>query len=71
MYPLTNNVVERLKVSSIQKLFDNRIYESNHQNDDSDDLPFDGYERLITRQRLYCIHDNIVFKLKLFSSVGL
>ena len=26
---LTNNIVERLKVSTLQKLLDNRIYESN------------------------------------------
>ena len=37
-----------LKVSSIGRSFDNRMYESNHQNSDFDDLPFDGDQMLIS-----------------------
>ena len=39
---LTNNITERLKVSSIRRWFDNRIYKMNHQNTYLDELPFDG-----------------------------
>ena len=46
---LTNNIVERLKVSLIELLFYNLMYVSNIQNADSDDLPFDGDQRFITR----------------------
>ena len=60
---LTNNSVESLKVSSIVQSLDNIIYEINPQNDDFYDLPIDVDERLITRQRLYRINDNIVFRL--------
>ena len=41
---LTNNRVEKLKVSLIEQLFDNVIYESNPQNVDFDDLPFNDDE---------------------------
>ena len=58
-----------LKVSSIEQSFDNRIYESNPRNADFDDLPFDCDERFITRQRIYCIIDDIVFRLNNDSSV--
>ena len=47
---LTNNIIERLKVNSINWLFDKRIYESNPQNSDFGDLHFDSDERLITSQ---------------------
>ena len=53
---LNDNIVERLKVSYIERSFDSRIYESNTQNDDLNYLPFDGDERLITRQQIYRIH---------------
>ena len=35
------------------------MYETNHWNADFDELPFDGYERLITRQQIYSINDDI------------
>ena len=60
---LTNNSVERLKVCSIKQLLDNRIYESNPWNANFDDLTFDGDDRLISRQWLYRINDDIVFRL--------
>ena len=60
---LTDNIVERLKVSLIGQFFDNIIYESNHQNSNLDELSFDGGERLITRQRIYRINDYILFIL--------
>ena len=66
---LTNNIVKRLKVSSIRQFFDNIIYESNILNDDFNYLPFDGEKRLITGRRLYCINYNTVFRLKNGSSV--
>ena len=34
IYCLTNNIIERLKVSLNKRLFDNRIYESNPWNAD-------------------------------------
>ena len=61
---LTDNIVERSQVNYTKQFFDNIMYESNPRHTDFDDLPFDGYERFITRQRLYCINDNIVFGLK-------
>ena len=43
------------------RVLNNRIYESNPQNADFNDLMFDGDERLIDRRQLYCINnDNIV-----------
>ena len=36
------------------------MYVNNHLNDNFDDLPFDGYEMLITRQQIYCINDDII-----------
>ena len=50
IYCLTNNIVERLKVSLIKQSLDNRIYESNPQNDYFGGLPCDRDERLINRQ---------------------
>ena len=61
IYCLTENELERLKVSPIKQSLDNKIYESNHRNTDFNDLPFDGDERLIARQQLYRIKDNILF----------
>ena len=52
-----------MKVNSIKWSFDNRIYESNHQNDDFDDLPFDGDEILITGQPICNINDDNIFRL--------
>ena len=60
---LTNNIVERLRVSSIKILFDKWMYESSHQNSKFDDLAFDGDERLITRWRIYRINDDIIERL--------
>ena len=62
---LTNNIVEWLKVSSIEWSLDNRIYKSNPLNDNFDDLPFDDDERLIARWRMYHITDNIIYRLKI------
>ena len=45
---LTDNIVEGLKVGLIGQSFDDITYESHPQNDDFDDLPFDGDERFIT-----------------------
>ena len=59
---LTDNSVEILKVSLIERLLDNRIYEINPQHSDFYDLPFGGDERLIARRQLYCITDDIVFR---------
>ena len=64
IYCLTNNIVESLKVSLIKWLFDHIIYEINPPNADFDDVPFGGDESLIPRRRLYCINDNILFRLK-------
>ena len=60
---LTNNILERFKVSLIKQLFDNIIYESNPTNEYFGDFPFDGNERLITIQRRYHIYDDIVLRL--------
>ena len=49
--------------------FDNIIYESNHQNSDLYDLPFDGHKRLTTRRQIYSINDDTVFRLCNGSSV--
>ena len=68
---LAKNTVENLKVSSTERSFDNIIYESDPQDSDFDDLPFDGDERLITRQKIYCINDDIIFRLKNGLSVEL
>ena len=40
------------------------MYESNPWNGDFFDLPFDGYRRLITKQPIDCLTDNIVERLK-------
>ena len=66
---LTDIIVEVLKVSSIEQLFDNWMYISNPQNDNFDDLLFDGEKRLITRWRIYSINDDIVFRFNNGSGV--
>ena len=63
MYHLTYNIVERLKVSSTEQYFDNRMYESYPQNDDFFALSFDGDQRLISWRRIYSVNDDIVFCL--------
>ena len=52
-----------LKFFTINQLLDNRIYKSNPQNADFDKLPFDGDKSFIARKRVYCINDDIVFRL--------
>ena len=52
-----------LKVSSIRLLFDDWMYISNPQNDDFNNLPFYGDERLITGQWIYCVNYDIVERL--------
>ena len=69
IYSLTNNIVERLEVSSIERSFDNIIYESKPLNANFDDLPFDGYEILIARLQIYDVNYDIVFRLNNGSSV--
>ena len=49
---LTDNKVERLKVSLIKQSLDNRRYKSNPWDNNSDDLPFDGDESLISGRQL-------------------
>ena len=66
---LTNNIIERLKVSFIKISVDTRTHKSDPQNYDFDDLPFDGNERLIAEQQIYRINDDIVFRSKNGSSV--
>ena len=46
---LTDDIVKNLKVSLIERQFDNYMYVSNSPNANFDDLPFDGDQRLITR----------------------
>ena len=40
------------------------MYVSNPQNENFDDLPFDGDQMLITRWRMYGVNDDIVERLK-------
>ena len=42
-----DNIEKFLNVRSIERQFDNRIYESNPQNDDFNNIPFDGSKRYI------------------------
>ena len=60
---LNDDIIERLKVGLIKQLFDKWECGDNSRNDNFNDLPFDDYQRLITRQRIYHIHDNIVERL--------
>ena len=62
IYRLTDNKVKGLKVSFIEQSLNNRRYEINPQNENFDDLPFDGDESLIARRQLYCINDNMLFR---------
>ena len=62
---LNDNIVEKFKVILTKIVFDNRIYESNPQNYDFDDLPFDDDEMLIPRWQIYRINDDILFKLNI------
>ena len=39
------------------------MYLNSHLNDNFDDLPFDGYEMLITRQQIYSIKGDIIERL--------
>ena len=52
-----------MKVSLIERSFDNLKCGSNPQNADFDDLPFEYDQMLITRQQIYCINDNIIERL--------
>ena len=61
--PLNDNIIEMLKVSLIKQSFDNWECGNNPLNANFDELTFDYYQRLITRRRIYCIHDNIVERL--------
>ena len=63
LYCLTDNIIETLKVSSIEWLLDNRLYKSNPRNYDLYDLTFDGDKRLISGRQLYRINDDIAFRL--------
>ena len=55
---LTDNTVEKLKVSSIGKSLDNITYESNPQKANFVDLPFDGDQRLLPGWKIYLVHDD-------------
>ena len=58
-----------MKVNLIEPLLDNIICKSNPQNSDFGDLHFGGDERLISRQWLYSINDDIEFRLIIGLSV--
>ena len=60
---LSDNILERLKVSLTNQLFDNRMYESSPQNSDFVDFNFDGDQRLISGQLIYRVNDDIVLGL--------
>ena len=55
-------MVERLKVSSIKRSFDNRIYKSNNRDKNFIDLSFDGNGMLTKRRWIYIRNYDIVFK---------
>ena len=57
---LNDNIIEGLKVSLIEWLFDKLKYVSNPQNSDLCDLSFDCGKMLITRRWIYHINDWIV-----------
>ena len=52
-----------MKVSTIRQQLVDIIYEINPRDANFDNLPFDGDERLIARQKIYRINDDIVFRL--------
>ena len=60
---LTNNIIERLKVGSIETSLDNLMCVSNPRNSTFDELRFHGDERLITRRLMYHINDDILERL--------
>ena len=60
---LIDNEVERFKLSYIERLFDNRMYEINHWDFDFYYFPFCFNEMLIDRRQIYRINDDIVFRL--------
>ena len=55
---LTDNTVEKLKVSSIGKSLDNITYESNPQKANFFDLRFNGDQRLISGWKIYRVYDD-------------
>ena len=52
---LFDNIVERLRVSSIEQLFNNWMYEINPWNAEFDDLLFYGDQRLIPGQWIHIV----------------
>ena len=50
-------------ITSIKGLFENWKYGSDTRNANFDDLPFDSYQRLVTRQAINLVNDNIVESL--------
>ena len=63
IYCLNNKILERFKVSSIRRSFDNLNYGINPRNSDFHYLPFDYDQKLITRLQIYNINDNIIERL--------
>ena len=61
---LTDNIVERLRVSSIELSFDQWMYDSNSWIFDFVELTFDGDQRLIAGWQIYRENGDIVFRLK-------
>ena len=59
---LPDIIIEMLRVSSIEWSLDNRIYKSNPQNINFNDLAFNGDESFIARWR-YRINNDIRFRL--------
>ena len=57
-----------LQVSLIGISFSDIIYESNTLNDNFNYLTFDGYDGLISRQQIFSINDDIIFRLNNGSS---
>ena len=66
---LKNNILERLKVSSIKSSFDNWIYVSNPQNANFYDLPLYGDQRLIAGRKIYHVNGDILYRLNNVSIV--
>ena len=59
MVRLTDNTVENSKVSLTKQYCDNRMYVINPRNFNIDDLSSYGDQRLITRQQIYHVDDDI------------
>ena len=70
IYHLKYNILERLKVSSIKRSFDNIMYKSNSWNADLVDLPFDNDKKLISEYQIYNVNDDIIFRLNNGSIIG-